>query len=177
VLSVGNLQPRKNLVRLIHAFRSVSAQGLDVDLVVVGAQHYRGREVLEAAGEVGARIRFTGYISDRQLAACYSLAKAFAMPSLFEGFGIPAIEAMAHGLPVACSRAGALPEVCGDAPIYFDPLDVESIAGALKRALTDHSLRAEMVRKGRLQAARFSWRESAQHTLSTYRAAANIESI
>jgi len=175
LLSVGNLQPRKNLVRLIRAFRAVSAGGLDVDLLVVGAEHYRSHEVLEAAGEVGGRIRFTGYIGDRQLAACYSLAKAFVMPSLFEGFGIPAIEAMSHGIPVACSRGGALPEVCGDAAVYFDALEVESIAGALERTLSDDSLRQELVRKGRAQAALFSWRQSAHLTLSTYRSAANIK--
>jgi glycosyltransferase involved in cell wall biosynthesis len=176
VLSVGNLQPRKNLVRLIQAFRALSAEGLDVDLVVVGAERYRAQEVLEAAGEVSGRIRFTGYIGDRTLAACYSLAAAFVMPSLFEGFGIPAIEAMAHGIPVACSRGGALPEVCVDAAVYFDALDVESIAGALKRTLSDESLRGQLVRKGKAQASSFSWRESARQTLATYRSAAGIKS-
>jgi len=174
VLSVGNLQPRKNLVRLIKAFRAVLAGGLDIDLVVVGAERYRASEALESVGEASKRIRFTGYVSDRQLAACYSLAEVFVMPSLFEGFGIPALEAMTHGVAVVCSRSGALPEVCGDAALYFDPLEVESIGDALQRALSDRSLRDELVRKGRVQAARFSWRQSAQLTMSTYRTAANI---
>ena len=174
VLSVGNLQPRKNLVRLIKAFRAALAGGVDIDLVVVGAERYRASEVLEAVGEASKRIRFTGYVSDRQLAACYSLAEVFVMPSLFEGFGIPAIEAMAHGIPVVCSRAGALPEVCGDAAIYFDPLDVESIADALTRVLNDRSNREVLARKGRARGAQFSWRQSAQLTLSTYRTAARI---
>jgi glycosyltransferase involved in cell wall biosynthesis len=172
VLSVGNLQPRKNLVRLIEAFRGLSEGGLDIDLVVVGAEHYRSGDVHDAAGEARDRIHFTGYVSDRQLAACYSLATVFALPSLFEGFGIPALEAMAHGVPVVCSHAGALPEVCSDAALYFDPLDVESISAAVSRAVTDRGLRADLVRKGHVRSAQFSWRESAERMLTTYRSAA-----
>jgi len=175
VLSVGNLQPRKNLVRLIEAFRAIAKGGIDVDLVVVGAEHYRAREVLDAAGEAGSRVRFTGYVTDLQLAACYSRASLFALPALFEGFGIPALEAMAHGVPVVCSRAGALPEVCADAALYFDPIDLESIAGALRRGLSDGSLRDELTRKGRARAAEFSWRESAERTLSVYRSVAPVQ--
>jgi len=174
VLSVGNLQPRKNLVRLIEAFRVLSKGGTDVDLVVVGAQHYRAREVLDAAGEAGSRVHFTGYVTDRQLAACYSRASLFALPALFEGFGIPALEAMAHGVPVVCSRAGALPEVCADAALYFDPTDLESITSALRRALLDGTLRGELTRKGRARAAEFSWRDSAERTLSVYRSVAPV---
>jgi glycosyltransferase involved in cell wall biosynthesis len=172
ILAVGNLQPRKNLVRLIEAYRSLAAAGVDVDLLVVGAEHYRAREVLDAAGEASGRVRFTGYISDRQLAACYTLATVFALPALFEGFGIPALEAMTHGTPVVCSRSGALPEVCGNAALYFDPTDVESITAALRRAVTDDALRDELIRKGRARAAQFSWGESAERTLSVYRSAA-----
>jgi glycosyltransferase involved in cell wall biosynthesis len=174
VLSVGNLQPRKNLVRLIEAFGALSKGGVDIDLVVVGAEHYRAREVLDAAGEASSRVHFTGYVTDRQLAACYSLASVFALPALFEGFGIPALEAMTHGIPVVCSRAGALPEVCADAALYFDPTDLESITSALRRGLADGPLRDELIRKGRARAAEFSWRESAARTLSVYRSVASV---
>ena len=107
------------------------------------------------------------YVTDRQLAACYSRASLFALPALFEGFGIPALEAMSHGVPVVCSRAGALPEVCADAALYFDPTDLDSITSALSRGLSDDVLRDELTRKGRARAADFSWRASAepQHLL------------
>jgi glycosyltransferase involved in cell wall biosynthesis len=168
VLAVGNLQPRKNLVRLFSAFRSLVASGLDVDLVIVGPEHYRAQDVLDAAREARNRIRFTGYLSDRQLAACYSLAAAFVFPSLYEGFGIPALEAMAHGVPVVCSQGGALPEVCGDAALYFDPLDVAAMADAIHRVLTDTQLREDLIRAGHAREREFSWRGSAEKTLAVY---------
>jgi glycosyltransferase involved in cell wall biosynthesis len=174
VLAVGNLQPRKNLIRLISAIRGMVTSGLDIDLVIVGPEHFRVEEVLAAAREVADRIKFTGYITDQQLAACYSRAAVFAFPSLFEGFGIPAIEAMAHGVPVVCSNAGAFPEVCGDAAIYFDPLDVDSMADALTRVITDSELRLDLARKGRARERQFSWVRSAQSTLAVYREAAPV---
>ncbi len=172
VLAVGNLQPRKNLVRLIEATGNLAAAGVDVDLVVAGPKHYRGDDVLAVAREAGDRVRFTGYLSDRELAAFYTCAAVFAFPSLFEGFGIPALEAMAHGVPVACSKAGALPEVCGAAAEYFDPYDVEAITAALLRVLTDSGRRAELVRAGYARQREFTWRRSAEMTLNVYREAA-----
>jgi glycosyltransferase involved in cell wall biosynthesis len=174
VLAVGNLQPRKNLIRLIGAVRATVASGTDIDLVIVGPEHYRANEVLAAAGEMADRIKFTGYITDRQLAACYSRATVFAFPSLFEGFGIPALEAMAHGVPVVCSNAGAFPEVCGEAALYFDPLDIDSMADALTRAINDTELRVDLVRRGRAREAQFSWTRSAESTLAVYRHAAPV---
>jgi glycosyltransferase involved in cell wall biosynthesis len=172
VLAVGNLQPRKNLVRLIGAMSKIVAAGLDVDLLIAGPEHYRAEEVLSAGRDAARRIRFTGYITDRQLAACYSRATVFAFPSLFEGFGIPALEAMAHGVPVVCSNAGALPEVCGEAALYFDPLDVDSMADALMRVITDSALRTELSRLGRAREQQFTWLGSAQRTLRVYEKAA-----
>lgn len=173
VLAVGNLQPRKNLVRLIDAVGRVNASGVAADLVIVGPEHYRADLVREAANTMVDRIRFTGYLSHRQLAACYACATVFAFPSLFEGFGIPALEAMAHGTPVACARAGALPEVCGDAAFYFDPLDVPAMAAALKRLLEDPQLRAELAAAGRRRERQFTWHSAAEQTLDVYRAAAD----
>jgi glycosyltransferase involved in cell wall biosynthesis len=169
VLAVGNLQPRKNLGRLIEATGNLVASGFDVDLVVAGPKHYRGDDVLSSARKVGDRVRFTGYLSDRELAAFYTRASVFAFPSLFEGFGIPALEAMAHGVPVACSKAGALPQVCGAAAEYFDPYDVDAITGALRRVLTDSGRRAELVRAGYARQREFTWRRSAEMTLNVYR--------
>jgi glycosyltransferase involved in cell wall biosynthesis len=170
LLAVGNLQPRKNLSRLIEAFRRLVASGINLDLVIAGPRHYLGDEVLAAGHEAGERVRFTGYLSDRQLAACYRCAEIFVFPSLYEGFGIPALEAMAHGVPVASSTGGALPEVCGDAALYFDPLDVEAIEGAVRRLLADAELRARLVRAGRSRERQFSWKRSAELTLAVYRA-------
>lgn len=171
ILAVGNLQPRKNLVRLIEAVGRVNASGVGADLVIVGPEHYRADLVREAASTVVDRIRFTGYLSHRQLAACYACATVFAFPSLFEGFGIPALEAMAHGTPVTCARAGALPEVCGEAALYFDPLDVAAMAAALKRLLEDPQLRASLAAAGRTREQQFTWHVAAEKTLDVYRAA------
>jgi glycosyltransferase involved in cell wall biosynthesis len=168
LLAVGNLQPRKNLSRLIEAFGRLIAGGLDVELVIAGPRHYQGEEVLAAGRELGDRVRFTGYLSDRQLAACYRCAEVFVFPSLYEGFGIPALEAMAHGVPVASSRGGALPEVCGDAALHFDAMEVDSIEDALRRILTDSELRASLIKAGHARESEFSWSRSAAQTLAVY---------
>lgn len=170
LLTVGNLQPRKNLVRLLQAFdHLVRVRGHDIDLVIAGPAHFRAEEVLAAARPLGERVRFTGYLSDRQLAACYRCSTAFALPSLYEGFGLPVIEAMAHGIPVASSNAGALPEVAGEAAVLFDPLSVDDMVVAVDGILTDASLAERLGRAGKAQAARFSWRTSAELTLAVYR--------
>jgi glycosyltransferase involved in cell wall biosynthesis len=169
LLAVGNLQPRKNLVRLIAAFRQLVAAGADDDLIIVGPEHHGAQQVLDAAREASGRVRFTGYLNDLQLAACYRLATIYVFPSLFEGFGLPPIEAMSHGVPVACSRAGAMPEVCGDAVEYFDPLDVESMAAALTRLLHDSGRRAELIEAGLAQCRRYSWTDAARETFGVYR--------
>lgn len=168
VLAVGNLQPRKNLIRLVDAFRRLLVGGLDADLVLVGPEHYRADLVHGAATDLHGRVHFTGYLTDRQLAAWYANATVFAFPSLFEGFGLPAVEAMSHGTPVACARAGALPEVCGDAAIYFDPYDTDSIASALNAVLRDGGLRQRLSRAGRLRQEQFNWTRAAEETLVVY---------
>jgi glycosyltransferase involved in cell wall biosynthesis len=169
LLTVGNLQPRKNLVRLIEAFGElVTHRHDDIDLVIVGPKRYRAEEVIRAAGPVAARVHFTGYIDDRQLAAAYRCSRVFVLPSLYEGFGLPALEAMAHGVPVACSRAGALPEVCGESAVMFDPLSVPGIAEAIHHLLKDASLRQRLSKAGPAQAAKFSWKKTAEQTLKVY---------
>ena len=173
LLTVGNLQPRKNLVRLVAAFDEVTGKrGHDIDLVIVGPRRYRAGEILEA-GANHDRIHFTGYVTDRQLAALYRCSTAFVLPSLYEGFGLPAIEAMAHGVPVACSNAGALPEICGDAAILFDPVSVESIAGAIDTILDRADVRMRLSRAGPVRAQLFSWRKAAGLTYQVYRDVVN----
>lgn len=171
ILAVGNLQPRKNLVRLIEACRMLVADGLDANLVLVGPEHYRSELVTSAASDLGTRVTLTGYVSTVQLAALYECARVFAFPSLYEGFGIPALEAMAHGTPVACANAGALPEVCGDAVVYFDPLDPPAIAATIRQVFDDDSLRDRLAAAGRVRQAHFSWERAARETLAVYREA------
>jgi len=170
LLAVGNLQPRKNLVRLVDAFKNiVSDHGHDVELVIVGPRHYRADEALEAAGKLAGRVHFTGYVTDRQLAACYRCSTAFVFPSLYEGFGLPALEAMSHGVPITCSNAGALPELCGDAALLFDPTSVEAMASAIERILTDSELRRRLSASGVARARDFTWTKTAKLTLQVYK--------
>jgi glycosyltransferase involved in cell wall biosynthesis len=169
VLTVGNLQPRKNLVRLVNAFKALVQQGRDIDLVVVGPRHYRSDDAVEAAAGVNERVHFTGYVTDRQLAAAYRCATLFVFPSLYEGFGLPALEAMAHGVPIASSDAGSLPEVCGEAAVYFDPLSVDAIAGSIDRLLQDAELRRRLVAMGASRVKEFTWARTAAMTLEVYK--------
>jgi glycosyltransferase involved in cell wall biosynthesis len=170
LLAVGNLQPRKNLVRLVEAFTElVGRRGHDLDLVVVGPRRYRAEEIIKAAGPIAERVHFTGYITDRQLAACYRCSTVFVLPSLYEGFGLPALEAMAQGVPVACSNAGSLPEVCGDAAALFDPHSVQSIVEIVDRIVGDADLRRRLSGAGIARAGQFSWKKTAELTLEVYR--------
>ena len=171
VLAVGNLQPRKNLTRLLAAYARLTAPASEVDLLIVGPAHFRADDVFAAARSIKERVHFTGYLSDRQLAACYRRAELFVLPSLYEGFGLPALEAMAHGVPVACSTGGALPEVCGDAAEYFDPTDVDALAGAIERVLGDRARWEQLVELGHQRERNFSWRRTATETLGVYRQA------
>ena len=168
LLAVGNLQPRKNLVRLLEAFKVLVARGHDVDLVIVGPRHYRAEDAEQAAGGLSDRVKFTGYIADRRLAACYRCSTAFVFPSLYEGFGLPALEAMSHGIAVACSDAGSLPEVCGDAALLFDPRSVGAIVDALDRLLGDADLRRRLGAAGQERAKQFTWSRTAELTAAVY---------
>lgn len=169
LLAVGNVQPRKNLVRLVAAFGElVGSRGHDFDLVIVGPPRFRAKEIIQAAGPVSERVHFTGYVTDRQLAAWYRCSSVFVFPSLYEGFGLPVLEAMAHGIPVACSNAGALPEVCGDAALLFNPLSIDSMVAAVDSILGDTALRQRLSHAGMARAAEFSWNRCAELTLAAY---------
>jgi glycosyltransferase involved in cell wall biosynthesis len=159
VLAVGSIKPHKNLPRLIRAFASIQDQ-IDADLVIVGgAAGLMNPDdgVDHAASKLGGRIFFPGRVDDVALRAWVAHAVALAQPSLYEGFGLPPLEAMAAGTATIVSSAASLPEVCGDASLYFDPEDEDDIARAIVRIVQDDALRAELKARGRVRAAQFSW--------------------
>jgi glycosyltransferase involved in cell wall biosynthesis len=169
-LYVGSAYPYKNLARLIEAFARTGGRHR---LALAGDQDDFGAALRERAHALGVaeRVRFTGPVSEAELAALYGAALAYAFVSLSEGFGLPGLEAMAAGVPVVAARAGSLPEVYGDAALYCDPLDVESIASALAEVASDEELQARLVARGRQRAGEFSWARTAEQTLALYREA------
>ena len=169
---VGNLERRKNLVRLVEAFRLLRERRHIPHRLVLAGKRGHGWEEIQAAIERGGIRGFVdvpGYVSSKELARLYRSADLFVFPSLYEGFGLPVLEAMACGTPVACSNAASLPEVGGDAVEYFDPCNVEEMAAAIERVLDSPSLQAEMREKGLRQAAKFTWEECARKHLEVYR--------
>jgi glycosyltransferase involved in cell wall biosynthesis len=170
LLFVGTIEPRKNLTRLLQAFESLYQEKLTDGLVIIGKRGWLCDEFFAALEQSPAKaaVIFPGFIADADLPALYTGAQAFAFPSLYEGFGYPPLEALACGTPVASSDSSSLPEVGGDAVLYFDPLDVASQTAALRRLLTDRDLQLDLRRRGRLQAAKFSWERTAEATLSVY---------
>lgn len=172
VIFVGTVQPRKNLPRLIEAFaRAAQAERLDHELVIVGHVGWLAEGSLRAAEKPDAkgRVRFLQYQEENLLPALYSAADALAFPSLYEGFGLPVLEAMACGTPVLTSNTSSLPEVAGEASLLVDPLNTDEIAQALRRILSDQALRQSLREKGMARARSFTWRKSAERTLSAFR--------
>jgi glycosyltransferase involved in cell wall biosynthesis len=172
ILSVGDMQPRKNQVGLIRAFaRLVRAYPqLSHNLVLVGKPTWFSPKVQEAARESGVedRIQFVGFVSDADLLQLYNACDCFVFPSFYEGFGFPALEAMACGRAVVCSDASALPEVVDGAAILFDPYAIDEMVRAIADVLVDAELRGRMERLGIQRAAHFSWQKTAQKTLEAF---------
>lgn len=170
VLAVGNLQPRKNLERLLSAFANLASRVDDVQLVVVGQKAWRGDGLERLVMRMGlaARVRLTGYVPASDLAAIYSGAAVFCYPSLYEGFGLPVLEAMACGAPVVTSDSSSLPEVAGDAAILVDPTSVGKLSLALESLLSSEVNREALRRRGLARAAKFSWRRTAALTAGVY---------
>lgn len=168
VLYIGTLQPRKNLARLIEAFAQLPAHLGEHDLVLAGATGWLTSGIFQRVQKLGLteRVRFLGYVAQEDLAALLSAASCFVLPSLYEGFGLPVLEAMACGTPVVCSNAGALPEVAGDAALLFSPTDTAALVAALTQVLGDAATRATLVDRGRCQVQRFSWERCARETLA-----------
>jgi glycosyltransferase involved in cell wall biosynthesis len=163
LLAVGTIEPRKNYPRLLAAYRCLKARGVDVPLVVAGRVGWAyGRALDELQAEAG--VRLLGHVDDGTLRALYRSAAALAFPSLYEGFGLPLLEAMSEGLPAVVGDAGGLPELAGDAALLVDPLDTEAIADALGRLLQDGQLRRRLAAKGRQRAAHYSWSAAAEAT-------------
>ncbi len=170
LLFVGTIEPRKNLLRLLAAFETLHREELTEALVIVGRRGWLYGDFFAAlqASPVRDAVCLPGFVPDEDLPAVYTGAQALAFPSLYEGFGLPVLEAMACGTPVACSGTSSLPEVGGDAAFYFDPESEESLVGTLRRLLSDSELQEELVQRGRAQAARFSCDRVAAETQAVY---------
>jgi len=171
VLYSGNIKPHKNLDRLIEAFSLLrSEHGADVTLVILGdeASKYPKLRRLVHRHQLHKHVRFLGFVPDQTLAALYRLAAVFVFPSLYEGFGLPPLEAMALGTPVIVSNVSSLPEVVGDAALLIDPRQPAEIAAALNRVLTDTNLRDDLIRRGLARVQDFSWTRSAARTHDVY---------
>ncbi|MCB9451767.1 MAG: glycosyltransferase family 4 protein [Anaerolineaceae bacterium] len=170
ILSVGTVQPRKNYTRLVQALANLRQTGLDVGLVIVGGRGWLEDTIYKTIQETGMDefVRFTGFAEENDLPALYSGAVCCALPSLYEGFGIPVLEAMACGTPVVTSNISSLPEVAGDAGLLVNPYDVEELTEALRRLIEDSALRNDLIQRGFAQAKRFTWAESARHLHDIY---------
>jgi glycosyltransferase involved in cell wall biosynthesis len=164
VLYVGQIQPRKNLIRLIDAFDQIGAKDRDVQLVVAGGHGWLKKEILERAEKARCkeRIHMVGTVSDELLSGLYWNADSFVLPSLYEGFGMPILEAMACGCPVVTSSVSSMPEVAGGAAILVDPGDVESIAEGIDKARADREKLREL---GIKRASQFDWEKAAKETM------------
>ena len=173
VLSVSAKRPHKNLARLLEALALVPAGRRPV-LVLPGYPTWHEAELRERAVALGVAgdVRFEGWVDEQLLEGLYAAARCFVFPSLYEGFGLPVLEAMRRGLAVACSDRSSLPEVAGDAALLFDPESPRAIADALERLLVDDDLVARLAAAGPFQAARFSWEATARGVLGSYRRAA-----
>ncbi|HOG48383.1 MAG TPA: glycosyltransferase family 1 protein [Anaerolineae bacterium] len=167
VLYVGTIQPRKNLVRLVEAFGRLPASLASVDLVIAGQTGWLAGDIFGAVRrqDLEGRVHFPGYIAQEDLPALLSAAECFVMPSLYEGFGLPVLEAMACGTPVICSDGGSLPEVAGDAALLFPAGDVAALAQRLARLLDDAALQRDLAARGLAWCRRFSWQSTAQGIL------------
>jgi len=173
ILSVGTIQPRKNYTRLIAAFaeflKSNKQRFGEIDLVIVGKKGWIVEEILEAPRtyNVENHVKFLDFVPDSDLPALYKNALCFALPSLYEGFGLPVLEAMAQGCPVVVSDSSSLPEIAGNAGVYVDPTSVESITKGLLTAVRQRNLMQGKIRvkKGLEQVKKFSWDTAAKQTL------------
>lgn len=170
VLHVGTLEPRKNLGRLLEALHGLRAADPDLKLVLVGGKGWLYEEIFAAIERLrlADSVVFPGYVAEADLPVVYNLAKVLAYPTLYEGFGLPPLEAMACGTPVVCSNASSVPEVAGDAALLIDPLDTSALAATLQRVLSDEALRADLRWRGLAQARLFSWEAAAQRLLAAY---------
>lgn len=173
LLFVGVIQPRKNLERLLHAFAFLRPKIECHPFVIVGKLGWQTQRLFQLVSELklGDCVKFTGYVPDEDLPAIYQGAKVFAYPALWEGFGLPVLEAMASGVPVLTSATSSLGEIAENAAVLVDPLSVKSIFDGLHQLLVDEKLRDELSQRGLERARQFSWLKTAQETLQVYEGA------
>lgn len=170
LLFVGTLQPRKNVKKLIEAYANLKKDNKDLSLVIIGRRGWMYDKIIRAPKDFGVEgdVKFLDSVTDEELPAFYENALIFVLPSLYEGFGLPILEAMKHGCPVATSNISSLPEAGGGAAIYFDPYDAADIAQKIKKVIENDKLRAEMIKKGHLQAKKFSWEKAARQVIDVF---------
>jgi len=176
ILFVGTLEPRKNLVRLIHAYGSlVRNHACNHQLVLCGRKGWLYDEIFTAVADAGLRekVVFAQNIPDEALPHVYRGSVAFVYPSLYEGFGLPVLEAMACGTPVITSNVSSLPEVVGESALLIDPTDTKQIAQAMKRVCSDPELRSDLAERGLARSSEFSWRTTAEQTMRVYEQVVN----
>lgn len=170
ILFIGSIEPRKNLNNLIRAYLSLDTSiRKDSKLVLGGFKGWKNRETVDLLEKTGRDVVYLGYVPYADVGKLYNLATCFVYPSLYEGFGLPPLEAMACGCPVVVSDTTSLPEVCGDAALYVDPNNPESIASGITRMLKDESLRANFASKGIERSKQFSWERSASGHLALFK--------
>jgi glycosyltransferase involved in cell wall biosynthesis len=170
LLTVSTVEPRKNLVTLLDAYKRLKSDlgSACPPLVIVGRKGWNCDDILSYMTELDDVVRFPGYVSDEELIALYQMATCLVFSSLYEGFGLPVLEAMTAGCPVICSDTSSLPEVAGDAAILVNPLNAQEITTAMQRVLRDEDLREHMARRGCAWASHFSWHETARMTRDVY---------
>ena len=182
VLYAGRISPQKNLVRIIEAFSALKADLVkqelypDLKLIIIGDELSKNPDLRRTVvrGGVQNDVRFMGFVPIEVLKSFYDLAKVFVFPSLYEGFGLPPLEAMAHGTPVLTSNTSSIPEVVGNAAVMVNPENVFEIMRALERVLIDHSLREKMRQRGYEQVKKFSWNNSAAAIIAAYEEVAGV---
>jgi glycosyltransferase involved in cell wall biosynthesis len=172
VLAIGTLEPRKNLARLVNAFGMIAAHDSDLQLVLAGrdgpARSTVDAAIMRLPAEMRTRVTLTGGVSDGARRALLEGASVIAYPSIYEGFGFPVLEAMRVGVPVVAARAGSIPEIAGDAALLVEPTDEHALAAAIEQALSDETLRAELINSGNRRIAHFSWSETARGLAACY---------
>lgn len=170
IFSVGTVQPRKNYARLIEALALLGPAFSDMHLVIAGGRGWLDGPIYQSVESLGLtnRVHFTGFVRDEDLPALYTESVCLAYPSLYEGIGLPVLEAMACGIPVVTSNISSMPEIAGEAALLIDPYNVDELTDALRHVLTDESLRADLVSRGFEQAAYFTWDRAAKQLRDIY---------
>ena len=176
MLYVGTIEPRKNLARLMEAFAAARRGGIPHHLVCVGPYGWSSRDLSGRIARLGIQdaVHFTGYVPFDHLPSIYNLGEFFAFPSLYEGFGLPVVEAMACGIPVLTSSTSSLGEIAGDAAVTIDPTDTEAMTAAIVAFATDAELRRDRSERGLQRARSFSWQQTARQMLAVYHRAAGV---